>query len=79
MADLSNAKIYVERALEDLENATEHMTLPWYRSCPHGCFDPETCPYRNHLEKIRALLQELREKDEELRDLKLNVSQQRSV
>ena len=42
------------------------MTLPWYRSCPHGCYDPKTCPYRNHLVKIRALLQELREKEEEL-------------
>ena len=52
------------------------MSRPWYLSCPHACFDPETCPYRDHLQKIRALMQELREKNEELRDLKLEVSRQ---
>ncbi|MCP4201881.1 MAG: hypothetical protein GY769_08105 [bacterium] len=35
----------------------------WYLSCPHGCTDPETCPYgRKHLVRIRALLQDLAEK-----------------
>ncbi len=47
------------------------MTKPWYRSCPHGCSDPETCPYgRKHLPLIRALIQELAEKREEVEHLK---------
>ncbi len=45
---------------------------PWYRSCPHACSDPEACPYgRNHLPKIRALLQKRRELEDELTVLKV--------
>jgi hypothetical protein len=40
---------------------------PWYRSCPHACSDPETCPYgRAHLPQIRALIQKVAEFREEL-------------
>lgn len=47
------------------------MTRPWYLSCPHGCSYPETCPYgKKHLVKIRALLQELAEKKQEIEQLK---------
>lgn len=51
------------------------MIRPWYLSCPHGCADPKTCPYgRKHLVNIRALLQELRDKDDELADLRTEAS-----
>lgn len=47
------------------------MTRPWYLSCPHGCSNVETCPYgQKHLVKIRALLQELTEKKQEIEQLK---------
>ncbi len=36
------------------------MDKEWYLSCPHACYDPETCPYgRNHLPKIEALLRKI--------------------
>ena len=36
------------------------MNQPWYLSCPHACYDPDTCPYgRNHLPKIEALLRQV--------------------
>lgn len=36
------------------------MEEEWYLSCPHACYDPDTCPYgRNHLPKIEALLRKV--------------------
>lgn len=36
------------------------MEEEWYLSCPHACFEPDTCPYgRKHLPKIEALLRKV--------------------
>ena len=58
----------------------DNLTAHWYLSCPHGCSDPETCPYgRKHLVNIRALLQELAEKKERIDDLKAELSRQAMI
>ncbi len=50
----------MEPAYEDLDvGEMKGLVTAAYKdlqSCPHGCFDPNTCPYAKHKRRINTLL-----------------------